>query len=668
MRNALCAASLTALMVTVGCPAMGQVNQEMIDRVAAGEVTEARASWWGFDPEDSTEALQAAINSGAERLIVEDMGRPWIVRPIELASNQEIVFEDGCEVLAKRGEFKGGGDTLFTARGTDNVTLRGYGATWRMWQEDYDNPDLYKKAEWRHCLSLRGASNINVYGLLLADSGGDGIYIGRGEGGATNLNVHIKDVVCDNNYRQGISVITAENLLIEDTIMRNTSGTAPQAGIDFEPNRPDERLVNVVMRNCLTENNNGSGYALYLRSLKADSEPVSIRLESCRAVGDHGSAVAITTDDTIDSAVAGTIEFVGCELEGSDGVGIRVAKPAEQGLVRFVDCTVRDVAAEQPTIAPIIFRSGGGAADAVGGVHFENVVVQDPVDRDPMGYVDQGGGIPLKMITGTLVLVDEDGQRTEVELTEELLGEWMPVIALKDIPRLSLEGITFEPLVTDSPAAVAEPAPWPWLRRQGHFALHAQEGEEVSFVAKFAQVGNYAGEEMPVTVIGPSGEEVHGTALPFQSEETVSFTAPETGLYRIDADAGQNRLQLSDPSHPMAIVGEEGPIRLIHSAGDFSFYVPPGVTQFGVRVFGEGTGEAIRAALVNPLGEAVEEVDNQVQTHQFEVELAEPSEGQVWTLRLARPSEMAWEDHYVDLRGVPPLLAPKGATLLIPAQ
>jgi hypothetical protein len=329
---------------------------------------------------------------------------------------------------------------------------------------------------------------------------------------------------------------------------------------------------------------------------------------------------------------------------------------------------VRDVAAEQPTVAPIIFRSGHGAADAVGGAHFENVVIEDTVDRNPMGYVDQGGGIPLKDITGTLVLVGADGQRTEVELTEEALAEWMPVVALKDIPRLSLEGMAFEPLVMDSAAAVAEPVAWPWLHRQGHFALYAQEGEEVSFLAKFSQVGNYAGDEMPVTVTGPSGAEVHRAAAPFQSEATVSFTAPETGLYRIDADAGQNRVQLSDASHPMTIVGEEGPIRLIYSAGDFRFYVPPGVTEFGVRISGEGAGEAIGAALINPLGETMEEVDNQFQTHQFEVELPDPSEGQVWALQLRKPTATTWEDHYVDLRGVPPLLTPAGIALIVPTQ
>ncbi|MBD3291384.1 MAG: hypothetical protein GF393_00560, partial [Armatimonadia bacterium] len=258
-------ALIVTLMALVAGAVSAQVNQEMIDRCAAGDVDEAKASWWGFDETDSTQALQAAIDSGASKVIVEDMGRPWIVTPLQAASNQEIVFEEGVEILAKRGEFKSRNATLLTVRDVENVTLRGYGATFRMWQEDYDNPDLYEKAEWRHCLSIRGSKNIEVLGLTLRDSGGDGIYLGRS--GETNNGIHIKDVICDNNYRQGISVITCENLLIEDTIMRNTSGTPPQAGIDFEPNRPDEKLVNVVMRNCLTENNNSTGYTFYLRPL-----------------------------------------------------------------------------------------------------------------------------------------------------------------------------------------------------------------------------------------------------------------------------------------------------------------------------------------------------------------------------------------------------------------
>ncbi len=166
-------------------------------------------------------------------------------------------------MLAKKGAFKGRTDCLFRAELKENITLSGYGAALRMRRSDYDGPD-YGKSEYRHVLGVNSCTNVGVYGLTLAESGGDGLYLGAAQEGVTNKNVHIKDVVCASNYRQGISVITAEDLLIENCTLRDTVGTAPQAGVDFEPNSPGERLVNCVMRNCVTQNNRGNGYEIYL--------------------------------------------------------------------------------------------------------------------------------------------------------------------------------------------------------------------------------------------------------------------------------------------------------------------------------------------------------------------------------------------------------------------
>ena len=127
---------------------------EQVARVAAGELNEARASWWGFDKEDSTRFLQAAIGSRVPRLIVDNPGSPWITDKLTLRSDQEIVFEKGVEVLAKKGAFRGKGDSLFTLVCLTNVTLRGYGATLRMRRADYDAPP-YEKAEWRHVLDIK---------------------------------------------------------------------------------------------------------------------------------------------------------------------------------------------------------------------------------------------------------------------------------------------------------------------------------------------------------------------------------------------------------------------------------------------------------------------------------------------------------------------------------
>ncbi len=632
-----------------------QVNQEMIDKVAAGEVQEAYASWWGFDAEDATACLQAAIDSGVPRLIVEDMGSPWIVTPITLVSNQEIVFEAGCVLQARRGEYESTGATLMTARDVENVILRGYGATFRMWKEDYANPELYAKGEWRHCLQLRGATNVEVHGLTLSRSGGDGIYLGIGSEGRTNTNITIKDVVCDDNYRQGISVITAENLLIENTVMRNTGGTPPQAGIDFEPNRPEERLVNVVMRNCLTENNASTGYFFYLRALNGESEPVSIRLENCRSVGDGSMGTGVVTHETLAGGVSGTIEFVDCIFEGSRNAGISVSKPAERGLVRFENCRVLDCATEMLGVSPIMLASRLGGDTAVGGIEFDRVLIRDPVDRPPMSYNDQAGGTPLRDITGTLI-IEQDGEQTTEEITDELLAEWMPVIALKDTPRLEVDEAALVPLAPETPIAPDE-ARWPVVRRAGIYLLYANAGDDVRFTVSHQQVGRYAGEDMPVVVTAPSGAEALRATAPFKAEAEVGFIAPETGVYRVSLDPGANRFQIANASNPMALLLADGAVNLIHSSGSFSFYVPPGTTEFGVRVAGQGPGEAIKAALIDPQGEVFGEVDNQFQTHQFEVELDPPSQGEVWTLRLEAPSGSTWEDHYVD-----------GTPLLVPAQ
>ena len=167
---------IAGLMVMGVIPAsaqVGPVNEKAIADVVSGKLKEAKASWWGFDPADSTMCLQAAINSKVPKLIVDNVGKPWITRPLFLVSNQEIEFEKGVELLAKRGAYIATNDALITGTLVDNVTLRGYGATMRMWREDYDKAP-YKHAEWRHVINLHSCSNIKILGLSLSKAAATG--------------------------------------------------------------------------------------------------------------------------------------------------------------------------------------------------------------------------------------------------------------------------------------------------------------------------------------------------------------------------------------------------------------------------------------------------------------------------------------------------------------
>src|SRR5439155_8442059 len=131
-----------------------------------------------------------------------------------------------------------------------------------------------------------------VEGMIFTKAGGDGVYISDGWGGSDPVcssNVTIQDCMMDDNRRQGISVISAENLIIQRCVLSNTgvtSGTDPMAGIDFEPDRPDQRLVNCILRDCSIYGNSASNYPngihTALLNLNSTSQPVSIAIERCK--------------------------------------------------------------------------------------------------------------------------------------------------------------------------------------------------------------------------------------------------------------------------------------------------------------------------------------------------------------------------------------------------
>src|SRR5438132_12420553 len=148
---------LPALLVVAGLAAGGDgpsagpgslMNPEAVQEVLSGKRTEANAAWWGFDPADATQALQDAIRSGAKRVVVPNVGRDWVVRPIQLSGKQEFVLEPGVVIAAKRGEYRGGGDTVFSATSINDLTIRGAGATIRMNKEDYIVGGVLKNLVW----------------------------------------------------------------------------------------------------------------------------------------------------------------------------------------------------------------------------------------------------------------------------------------------------------------------------------------------------------------------------------------------------------------------------------------------------------------------------------------------------------------------------------------
>jgi hypothetical protein len=617
-----------------------------------------RASSFGFDPTNSTAVLQAAINSGARKVIVENMGAPWIVDKLQLASDQEIVFEKGAVVQALRGAFKGTTDSLFTGTLKTNITLTGYGATLKMWKQDYDDKIQYKHAEWRNVLNFRSCSRVRVAGLTLADSGGDGIYLGVARKGVPCSDFVIKDVACVNNYRQGISVISARNLLIEDCVLKDTGGTSPMAGIDFEPNHDTEELVNCVMRNCVSENNRGSAYTFYLRPLRASSKPISIRIENCRAIGCRNSARFATCSDGENAGVKGTVDFINCKFEGGLDGGIGVSdKPVTGARVSFVNCQIINAATNKPTASPIELSNRSTATEDLGNIRFVNCTITDPLNRKPMSYQDMSGGLGLRDVTGTLIV-----NRAKLQITPQLLAEWMPHTSFKKIPKFPTQDVRYEP-VSSTPkfgrctARIRGPSEW---------LLWAESGQEVAFTITIRPVGKGESKPSPVSIVAPSGKTKKLKSA--EGETAYTYTASETGAHKIVCDPRKWTATLNSTTHRICIYSESARIHFLSTTGEYFFWVPPGTKEFALRIAGENSGERVKAALRDPDGKTVEEKDNIAEAYQFVAKPKSGSAGEIWSLRLDKPSVNIMEDFHVQLQGIPPVLSTTKESLLKPAN
>lgn len=125
--------------------------------------------------------------------------------------------------------------------------------------------------EWGHCVTIiNGSTNISLSNMILKDGWGDGLYIY----GASN--VRTTGLTIDNARRNGISIISVNGYKSLNDTIKNTNGTAPECGIDIEPNNTSNVLRDIVIENLHTNNNTNRGVAMVIEN--ALEEPVSISL------------------------------------------------------------------------------------------------------------------------------------------------------------------------------------------------------------------------------------------------------------------------------------------------------------------------------------------------------------------------------------------------------
>lgn len=115
-----------------------------------------------------------------------------------------------------------------------------------------------KLGEWGMGMSIRGAKNVIIKELESRDNWGDGFYVSD-----ESKNIDFCSVIADGNRRQGMSIISGENITVVNSVFKNTKGVNPSAGIDIEPNRGDA-VKNARIVNSKFLNNAGPGIECYV--------------------------------------------------------------------------------------------------------------------------------------------------------------------------------------------------------------------------------------------------------------------------------------------------------------------------------------------------------------------------------------------------------------------
>jgi pectate lyase-like protein len=202
---------------------------------------------------DDTASIQAAIDAvaGTGGTVLVPDGVYMIdaaAKPrLSLKDNMTLKLADGAMLKAIPNDQKK--SSVLMISGVSDVTVTG-----GTLEGERDEHKGKGSGGWGMGIHIsHGAKNIVIAGVTSRKMWGDGFYV------SDATDVSFCGVTADKNRRQGLSVIDADRLVVINSVFRNTGGTRPGAGIDFEPDERDQTITGVTIENSKFIDNAGPG-------------------------------------------------------------------------------------------------------------------------------------------------------------------------------------------------------------------------------------------------------------------------------------------------------------------------------------------------------------------------------------------------------------------------
>ena len=160
---------------------------------------------------------------------------------VKINSNMEIDLNSSTITMQPNDKT---GYTILTISNKENVKIKNGNLIGDKDVHDYVGTSTH---QWGMGIYILGAKNIEIENMNISMMTGDGIYISNSNDNSNNIK--IKNSLIHDNRRQGISIISGENILIDCNEIYNIDGIPPQAGIDLEANNSKQKIDNIYIRN-----------------------------------------------------------------------------------------------------------------------------------------------------------------------------------------------------------------------------------------------------------------------------------------------------------------------------------------------------------------------------------------------------------------------------------
>jgi hypothetical protein len=315
---------------------------------------------------DDTNVLQTALNyTAANGQTLEIPAGSYNINPVSFPDNANLFVDAGVTVTAQPGY--GDGVTMLNIH-SSNVVITGAGAAVSVF---HMRKAEYTSGESRHCLNITKASNVTISGISCNDSGGDGLYV------SYSTNVTVQDSTFDNNRRQGSSIVGGVNHIhyFRDHFT-NTNGTAPQSGIDIEPNQPQDFLLDVNIQDSYTDGNAGDGLMVSTWLMDSTSQPVDVTVLRHHSTGNGRFGYIGQNNDPSNAPGTILIQDSFSDQSGSYGAAGYFYEANGAALI-FKNLTVTNPHMNGPSVygdsAAVAVARAGGGSNPLGNVHFLNV-------------------------------------------------------------------------------------------------------------------------------------------------------------------------------------------------------------------------------------------------------------------------------------------------------